>query len=153
MSAAALLTGCGGSPAAKQEADKPAVAARPRVQPSPQDRSFPPEGRIEVVQSADPLYGKPFLTGGNIARYKRGGKQFELFLIKSANESVPASMMFAYKKTLTEPKFVAHFGGYSGQDSGVEVFLFSKGVWLAGIRGLPLAEADVLARDFAARLN
>ncbi len=150
ITAAALLTGCGGSPEAKQEPAKPAPK---RVAPAPEDMRFPAEGRLEVVQSADPLYGKEFLAGGNIARYRRGAKQFELFLIKCRNEAEPASMMFAYKKTLTDPKFIAHFGGYAGQDSGVDVFLFSKGAWMAGIRGLPQAEADQLARDFASRLN
>lgn len=153
MTAAALLTGCGGAPVTKEEAPKPVPAVQQRIPPSPEDMRFPAEGRIEVVQSADPLYGKPFLAGGNIARYKRGAKQFELFLIRCKDEAAPASMMFNYKKTLSDPKFVAHFGGYAGQDAGVVVFMFTKGVWLAGIRGLPQAEADALARDFASRLN
>lgn len=145
-----MLTGCGGSPAPKEETTKPAAK---RVMPAPEDMHFPADGRIEVVQSADPLYGKPFLDGGNIARYKKGAKEFELFLIRCRDEAAPASMVFAYKKTLTNPKFIAHFGGYAGQDDGVEVFMFSKGVWMAGIRGLPQAEADQLARDFASRLD
>ena len=114
---------------------------------------FPAEGRLEVTQTPDPLYGKPFLTGGNIAKYKRGDKQFELFLIKASNPSAPASMMFEYKSALPGAKFVAHFGGYAGKDGDTEVFLFTKDVWLAGIRGLPRADADLIARDFAARLD
>lgn len=150
MTAAAVLTGCGGSPEAKPEPAKPVAK---RVAPPPEDMRFPTAGRVEVVQSAEPLYGKAFLAGGNIARYKQGSKQFELFLIKCRDEAEPASIMFAYKKTLKDPKFIAHFGGYAGQDEGVDVFMFSKGVWMAGIRGLPQAEADTLAREFASRLN
>ena len=62
-------------------------------------------------------------------------------------------MMFEYKTVLAGPKFIAHFGGYAGKDGETDVFLFSKGSWLAGIRGLPLSEADLIARDFAARLD
>lgn len=151
ITAALLFSGCG-APAPKQEAAKP-VAPAAREMPAPEDRRFPAEGRGEVTQTAEPLYGKPFLTGGNIAKYKRGDKQFELFLIKSSNPSAPASMMFEYKTALAGPKFIAHFGGYAGKDGDVDVFLFSKGSWLAGIRGLPQSEADLIARDFAARLD
>jgi hypothetical protein len=151
ITAALLFSGCG-APAPKQEAAKPAAPAA-REMPAPEDRRFPAEGRGEVTQTAEPLYGKTFLTGGNIAKYKRGDKQFELFLIKSSNPSAPASMMFEYKTALAGPKFIAHFGGYAGKDGEVDVFLFSKGAWLAGIRGLPQSEADLIARDFAARLD
>ncbi len=152
--ATALLTGCGGAPSAKDAGSKEAAPApKPRVTPAPEDRRFPTAGLVEVVQQADPLYGKQFLTGGNIARYKKGAKQFELLLIKVANPSEAAVMMFDYKKELAGAAFIAHFGGYAGQDGGVEVFLFTKDVWFAGVRGLPRAEADAIARDFAARLN
>jgi hypothetical protein len=154
LTAALLLAGCG-APAPRQDAANAdaAPAATKAPMPAPEDRRFPVEGRGEVTQTADPLYGKKFLTGGNIAKYKRGASEFELFLIKSSNPSAPASMMFEYKGALTGAKFIAHFGGYAGKDGDTEVFLFSKGNWLAGIRGLPLAEADLLARDFASRLD
>ncbi len=150
-----MLAGCGGSPSTKDDSGKAAASPAPkqRVKPAPEDRRFPTDGLVEVVQSADPLYAKTFLTGGNIARYKKGGKEFELFLIKAKDPSGAAGMMFDYKKSLADPAFIAHFGGYAGQDGVVDVFLFATDVWLAGIRGLPRAEADVLARDFAARLN
>jgi hypothetical protein len=152
ITAALLLSGCG-APAPKQESAKPAAAPAATQMPAPEDRRFPADGRVEVAQTAESLYGKPFLTGGNIAKYKRGAKEFELFLIKSANPSAPASMMFEYKSALAGAKFIAHFGGYAGKDGDVDVFLFCKGSWLAGIRGLPQAEADLIARDFAARLD
>ena len=64
-----------------------------------------------------------------------------------------SSDLFEYKGQLAGAKFIAHFGGYAGKDGDTEVFLFSKGNWLAGIRGLPQSEADLIARDFASRLN
>lgn len=149
--AAFLLAGCGAE-APKQEAAK-AVSPAASKMPDPEDRRFPAEGRGEVTQTAEPLYGKKFLSGGNVAKYKRGAKEFELFLIKASNPSAPASMMFEYKGSLAGAKFIAHFGGYAGKDGDTEVFLFTKGNWLAGIRGLPQAEADLIARDFASRLD
>lgn len=148
-----LLCACGGPSGKPAETKSPAPAAKAPTKPAPEDMRFPSAGRVEVVQVAEPLYGKPFLGGGNIARYKQGKKEYELFLIKAPSPAEPGVMIFDYKKVLANAKFVAHFGGYAGQDAGVEVFVFTKGVWLAGVRGLPLAEADPLAREFAARLN
>jgi hypothetical protein len=43
-------------------------------------------------------------------------------------------------------------GGYFGMDGDRPVYIFQKGVFLAGFVGLPEKDADVLARQFAARL-
>lgn len=155
ITAAVMLTGCGNTTPTAEGTSKVAASPAPklRMKPPPEDMRFPTAGLVEVIQQAEPLYGKAFLPGGNIARYKVGAKEYELFLVKTATPSESAGLMFDYKKNLAGPAFIAHFGGYAGQDGGVEVFLFAKDVWFAGIRGLPRAEADALARDFAVRLN
>jgi hypothetical protein len=148
-----LLCACGGPTEKQAETKPPAAAPKVLTKPAPEDMRFPTAGRVDVIQMAEPLYGKTYLGGGNIAHYKKGKKEYELFLVKSPSPAEPGVMIFDYKKDLANAKFVAHFGGYAGQDAGVEVFVFTKGVWLAGVRGLPLAEAAPLAREFAARLD
>lgn len=144
------LLGCGSStppPAPK----KAAAPAAPR--PADQTRRFPATGRGEVSIVESSLFGKPFLPGGNVAKYKSGKREYEMFLIRAASPASAAGLLFDYKSKLAKPKFIAHFGGYFGDDAGTPTFLFSKGSWLAGVRGLPEAEADTVARDFAARLD
>ena len=48
---------------------------------------------------------------------------------------------------------IAHFGGYFGNDGGKPAFLFAKNEWFCGVIGLPMADADARAREFAGRLN
>lgn len=93
------------------------------------------------------------LPGGNIARYKRGAKEYELFVVKTSATSTAAVLLFDFKNTLASPRFIPHFGGFFGKDGDTDTFIFAKGVWLAGVRGLPEAEADAVARQFAAGLD
>lgn len=153
MFALVFAVGCSSSTAPAPKAEPAKAEPKAAVKPAPEDIRFPKANRVEVVQVAEPLYGKSFLAGGNIARYKKGAKEFELFLIKASSPAATGVMIFDYKNVLTDAKFVAHFGGYAGKDGGTEVFLFTKGSWFAGVRGLPQPEADTLAREFASRLD
>jgi hypothetical protein len=76
-----------------------------------------------------------------------------MFLVRAATPTSAATMLLDYKNTLADPKFVAHFGGFFGDDAGTPTFLFSKGSWLAGVRGLNREDADAVARELAARLD
>lgn len=146
-----MLGGCGGS---KPPAEAPKKAAAPAApKPTDQTRRFPSAGRVETALIETALFGKPFLPGGNIAKYKRGAREYEMFIIRAASPPAAATLLFDYKSALENSKFIAHFGGYFGSDAGTPTFLFSKGSWLAGIRGLPEAEADTEARELAGRLD
>jgi len=93
------------------------------------------------------------LPPGNLAEYAGGGKTYHLFLGEAKSGEAAALVMFDYKKTFTDSKLLPHMGGYYGMDAGQPVYIFVKGKWLAGIVGLEEAEADPLAREFAARLD
>ena len=99
------------------------------------------------------VLGKELLPGGNVARYKKGSKEYELFAVKTNSTSAAAVLLFDLKNTFASPKFIPHFGGFFGKDGDTDTFIFAKGMWLAGVRGLPEAEADAVAREFAARLD
>ncbi|MBI4892545.1 MAG: hypothetical protein HY821_18110 [Acidobacteria bacterium] len=144
-----LLAGCSQEP-------KPAPAPAPEKQaaPPPDDtRRFPADGRQDAKVIAEHILGHPFLPGGNLATYQRGKQQYSLILIRTASPTDAAILLLDFKKNLANPKLIAHFGGYFGKDGAQPTFVFTKAHWLAGVVGLPEAEADAVARPFAARLD
>ncbi len=149
-SAAMLLAGCGGG-----ETPKKPVAAPVKKRPAVADAThrFPVDGRIEARVVEDHVLGREFLPGGNVARYRRGKQEFEMFLIRTSVPEAAALLLFDYKKRMENPKLIAHFGGYYGKEGDRMVFVFAKGPWLAGVAGLPEKDADLAARELAARLN
>ena len=147
-----LVAGCGSAPETKKEAEAQKPAPKPPL-PFDETMKFPPKDRVEVKVFPAPLLGKTFLPGGNIAHYQHGKKEWDLFLVKSSGPDTAALLLLDYKNQMTDTHVVAHFGGFAGTDGDKPAFVFAKGVWLAGVRGLPEKEADRVAREFAARFN
>jgi hypothetical protein len=149
---AALLVSCGtetkNTPA---EAPKQLTEVRPKVQD--ESRRFPKENLVESKVVDDHIMGKPFLPGGTIAHYKKGGKEYDLFVTKVKSPTDAAIALLDYKKGLTDSKLVASFGGYFGKDGDRPVFVFSKGSWIAGVAGLSEKEADLQGRVLAGKLD
>lgn len=97
--------------------------------------------------------GKPFMPGGTLAHYKKGAKEYEMFVAKLPSATDAAIILPDWRKALTDAKLVPSFGGYFGQDAGRPIFVFTKGPWIAGVVGLQEKEADQQARLLAAQLN
>jgi len=145
-----LLNSCGTSVPEAPPAAK--VAQRPK--PADEARWFPKKDQVSMTLVDDHAMGKEFLPGGNVARYKKGNKEYDMFLVKSTDNQSAALLTFDYKQTLRDAKLIPHFGGYFGKDTdGREAFVFSKNAWFLGIVGLPEKEADAVAREFAGRLQ
>jgi hypothetical protein len=144
------LTGCSGpsQPAAQKKTVK---AVHPR--PTDQRWKFPQRDQVGAQLVADNLLGKDFMPGGNLAEYETKGKRYQLFLVRAGSSNEALGLLLELKQGLSEPKFVPHMGGYSGKDGERPFYTFQKGPYLAGVIGLPEVEADLLGRDFAARLN
>ena len=142
----AMLCACGSAP--------PKGQFRIVLAPTPPDESrrFPMAGQISMRVVNDHILGKDFLPGGNVAEYKQKGKTYQQFLISAGTPEAAALLLFEHKSHLRDPKYLAHMGGYFGMDGDKPVYIFQKGVFLAGFVGLPEKDADVLARQFAARL-
>lgn len=151
MIAAALLSSCG-SESKKSEAEA-ARPARAEVKP-PEDESrrFPKTNLVGTEVQAEHLMGKSFMPGGTIAKYKRGNTEYQLFVAKAPSGTDAAIALSDWRKALTGAKLVPSFGGYFGRDGGQPVFVFTKGAWIAGVRGLSEKEADLPARLLAAQL-
>lgn len=152
LAACCILASCS-NPTSKAPAEaekKPAAAvSRPRDE----TQRFPMANRVstEVVESN--LMGKDFMPGGTLAHYRKGKTEYEMFVAKTASPVDAASLLPDWRKALADAKLVPSFGGYFGRDGDRPVFVFTRGVWIAGIAGLPEKDADLEARTLAVRLN
>jgi len=145
--ALAFLAGCG---AAKE--DPPKKAPVVQAKPSDESRRFPTKNQTRMQLVERDLLDKGILPGGNLAEYKHRGKTYQQFLVRAESAEKAALLLFDLKTTLNNPKYLAHMGGYFGTDREQPVYIFAKGVFLAGFIGLAEKEAELLAREFAARL-
>lgn len=147
--AAVVLTACSSKP----EPVKEAAAPPPAPRPADESRRFPSADRVETQVVDKEIAGKAFMPGGTIAKYRKGKTEYEMFIARAASPTHAAITLSDWRKVMTDPKLVAAFGGYMGQDNGVPTFVFTKGQWIAGIRGLNEKQADLPARTLAARLE
>jgi hypothetical protein len=145
-----LALGACSVPSEQPEAKK---EAEPAPRPADETRRFPMQDRVNVEIAEGHLLSNELLPPGNLAEYSSGGITYHLFLGEAKSGEAAALIMFDYKNTFANPKLLPHMGGYYGIDGDQPVYLFVKGKWLAGIVGLEEAEADPLARAFAARLD
>jgi hypothetical protein len=145
-----LSYSCGSGP-------KPSVAETAKrvdaPKPSDESRRFPAANLVKAEVFEKELMGKPFMPGGNLAFYKAGKTEYEMFAAKLSTATDAAILLSDWQKGLTDSKFVPSFGGYFGRDAGRPTFVFAKGAWIAGIAGLPEPEADLQARVLAAHLD
>jgi len=148
--AMAVLCACGSAPPKEQPQNAPASAA---LKPVDESRRFPVADRVSLRLVADHVLGKDYLPGGNVAEYHRRRTAYQQFLVHSQSAEAAALLLFDFKGHLRDAKYLAHMGGYFGMDGSTPVYIFQKGVFLAGLLGLPEKEADPLARQFAARLD
>jgi hypothetical protein len=146
---ATLLVSCGSGPT-----PEPSVSLKKADAPKPADESrrFPQANLVETKVVDKELLGKPFMPGGTLAHYKKGKTEYEMFVARLPTALDAAILLPDWSKTLAGAKLVPSFGGYFGQDAGRPVFVFAKGVWIAGIVGLPEKEMDPLARTLAGQL-
>jgi hypothetical protein len=146
-----LVAGCSSGPAPERRAESPKLSET--KMPSDESRRFPKANltRTEVVRNN--VWGKSFMPGGTVARYRKGATEYEIFIARMPTATDAAISLVDWRKAMTGAKLVPSFGGYFGADDGKPVFVFPKGEWLAGIRGLKEKEADAQARILATQLN
>lgn len=132
---------------------KIAVPVKPAFpQPVEEAKRFPKANQVELRVVDHNLFGKDFLPGGTLAQYSRGKVKYQLFLGRAGSPNAAAIALGDWKNQMNGAKFVASFGGYFGSDGGKPVFAFTKGDAILGVVGLDQAEADTVAREFAAKV-
>lgn len=146
-----LWASCG--PAPKESAPAPDVAASaPKPAAVDASRYLAKEGQISAQFVEDRLLGIAALPGGNIAEYRKNGKSYRQFLLKAPSVALGAVYLSDIKDAMTDPKFVASFGGYFGELNQEPAFVFTKGEYVTGFLGLSREEADAAGRIAAARI-
>ena len=87
-----------------------------------------------------------------MAEYQKNGKRYRQFLIKAPSVALAAVYLSDLKDAMTNPKFVASFGGYFGELNQEPAFVFTKDEYVTGFLGLTREEADAAGRLAAARI-
>ncbi len=141
-----MLTGCGASPPRTSTVEKKSETKPP----ADESRLFPLTGLVNSRVVADHLLGKNYLPGGTVADYEKG---YQLFALRESSAQQAAFLLLDFKKDLTNPKYLAHMGGFFGADAGKPFYVFAKGPVVAGVTGLPYEKADIVARQFAAKIR
>lgn len=145
----AMTTGCGGDP----KPAPPAAASKPAApKPADESRRLPKANLLDSRIVDDHLMGKAFMPGGTLGSYRKSKTEYEIFIAKAPAPADAALVLLEWKRALSSARLVPAFGAYSGQDAGVPVFVFTKGPWIAGIRGLADKDADPVARTLASAL-
>ena len=123
------------------------------AQPADESRRLPVPNRVKTEVVPKALLGKSFMPGGTLGTYKKGPKEYRVFVAKLKDPTTAAILLLDWKKALQGAKLVPRCGGYFGMDGGQPVFVFTRGAWMAGTVGLSEKEADAEARVLATRLN
>src|SRR5690242_6141273 len=99
------------------------AAAADAPKPADESRKFPKANlvRSEVVPKA--ITGKAFLPGGTLVHYKKGKAEYEMFAAKLVSPTAAAIALSDYRKALANPKLIASFGGYFGEEGGKPTFV------------------------------
>ena len=148
--AALLLAGCGSE---SKPAPKPETQAEEPPKPADETRRFPIADQVSTEVVDNHILKKAFMPGGTVAHYKKGNREYDLFVAQFPTPTDAAIALANWDGALQGAKLIPTFGGYFGTDAGRPAFVFPKDKWVAGVIGLPQTEADPIARTLAARLN
>ena len=139
----------------------PESAATPAAQPKPapakrlmdHQAALIQEGLLSSKLVPDHILDNPKLPGGSLGEYSKKGKKYQLFIVDADTNQAAALMLFDVKNGLQSPEYISYMGGYFGSDGKQPVYVFAKKQYVAGIVGLPMNEADPIARVLASRLR
>ncbi len=151
MIAVGVAIGCG-SPQDQVPAE-PEKAARVIEEVRDETHRFHKVGLIGAKVVETNLGGKEFMPGGNLAEYEQDGKTYQVLFTQRRNADQAMVLLMDYKDILEDSKFVPHYGGFFGTDSGTPTLIFQKNRYVVVVRGLDLEAADQAGRMIAGHLN
>jgi hypothetical protein len=148
---AAALTGCSSAPEPKKKAE--AAPPPPLAVVKDHSAAMPPEGLKGSEVIANHILGRQEMPGGTLGNYEEKAKKYQQFIIDVDDNQKAAFLLLDFKKTLKDPDYIDYMGGYFGNDGTQNVYVFAKLHYLAGVVGLPKADADPIARVLASHLH
>ena len=144
---------CSSAPEPVATKAPPATAPAPPHVPD-HTSLFPDAGKVSASVVPDHILDMKAMPGGSLAEYDVKGKKYQMFIIDTDSGQKAAFMMLDMRDELQKsPEYIAYMGGYFGMYGDKPFYCFAKLHYLAGIVGLPKANADPLARDLAAQLH
>jgi PBP1b-binding outer membrane lipoprotein LpoB len=147
--AGVLLAGCGsGSKPASSESQ-----AAETTRPADETSRFPAADRVSTEVVDNHLLNKSFLPGGAMAHYKKGQTAYDMFVVHFPTATDAAIALANLEAGLQSATVNRDLGSYFGTDAGRPLLVQPKDRWIAGVIGLPQAEAEQAARALLARLN
>jgi hypothetical protein len=145
--AAFFLTACGSSPEPQAKTEATVAAVTDHTD------ALPKQGLLASRLVPDHILDIPKLPGGSLGEYSAKGRKYQLFIVDAGTNQKAAFLLLDLKGTLHTPDYIAYMGGYAGSDGNRNIYAFAKKQYLAGVVGLPKAEADPIAIQLASRLN
>src|ERR1700709_1167832 len=91
-----LLAGYSSGP----EPAKPVAPAVKHAAPADESRKMPLENRVSAGVVDDHMLDREWLPGGTLGHYKRGGKEWDLILVRASSPATAADWLLDYKKEL-----------------------------------------------------
>jgi hypothetical protein len=149
--AAVVLAGCGAS----SEQAKTEAKSEPAPAPHVADHTavLPQKGLTASRVVPDHILDVKKLPGGSLGEYTVKGKSYQIFIVDAETNQKAAFVLLDVKATLQNPEYIAYMGGYAGSDGNREIYAFAKKQYVAGVVGLPKAQADPIAIELASHLN
>ena len=148
---AAAFAGCGSAPEPEKKAEAPPPP--PPAVVKDHSAALPPEGLKTSEVVPNHILGREEMPGGTLGNYEAKGKKYQQFIIDVDDNQKAAFLLLDFKKTLKDPDYIDYMGGYFGNDGTQNVYVFAKLHYLAGVVGLPKAQADPIARVLASHLH
>jgi hypothetical protein len=117
------------------------------------DQALLPKTNLTGIKTVPSHVLDPSLAaGGVLGNYQDPKGAYQLMLVRLATNEKAAFLLLDVKHLMTDAHYLAHMGGFAGKKNGQPFYAFAKGPFLAVVQGKPEAQADTLARIFAARL-
>ena len=144
------LLACGPAPAPVET--KATTAPAPKRVPD-HTSVLPDEHKISTQVVPDHILGIQAIPGGSLGDYEDKGKKYEIFIIDADSNQNAAFMMLDVKAQMKDTSYIAYIGGYFGTYQDKPLYVYSKGHYVAGVWGLPRAQADKISIALAANLH
>ncbi len=141
-----LLSGC------SSDAPKTETKAAAPVLPVDESRWLPSKDQLSASVVPDHAIAPSLPPGGTVGDYKNARESWQLALVRMPSNDKAAFLLLDVRKAETNPQYLAHMGGYFGLSDGKPLYVFAKGPFVAAVKGLPMEQADPIARTFAARI-
>lgn len=130
------------------------TACSSQSKPGPNEsRQLPSANQISKQEVSGHILGKPFLPGGTLAHYKTPSAEYDMFVTQFPSHTDASIALANLEGNIQGAKLVKDMDGYFGSNAGRPILVFPMDMWIGGVLGLPLPEAEQAGRALAANFK